>query len=252
MHKINLFLLIFLISLSNAQVNIEKLRKTGDVKGLSGNFGFNISSKTGNVDITNIQLECRTDYIRQNMNTFLVFRKGYGWKSGEQYSNNGLIHIRHIFRLGKDIQPEVFTQVEQSKERLMNFRGLVGGGLRIALFRNEKRRLWWGTAVMYEYEKLNAAKVINHKIEVNVLRWSNYISSGILLGDNVRWTLTAYLQPQFEKFSDFRLLTDSKFEVDLSKKLALGITFRLIYDSESPDNVKSTDTELLTGLSFIF
>lgn len=252
MYKINLFLLIFLISVSNAQVNIEKFRKTEDLKGLSGNVEFNISSKTGNVDITDIELEGRADYYWENMNFFLIFRNGYGWESGEQYSNNGLLHLRHIFRLGKKIRPEIFTQVEYSKERLMNFRGLGGGGLRLSLLKTEKNRLWWGTAIMYEYEKLDASKVINHEIECSVLRWSNYISTSNVITDNLKLNLTAYLQPDLKKFKDFRLLTDTDLAVDLSKKFTIEITFRLRYDSEPPDNVEETDTVLLTGLSFSF
>jgi hypothetical protein len=188
------------------------------------------------------------------MNTFLIIRGNAGWKSGNRYANSGLAHLRHICWLGENLQPEVFTQFEYNKQRLMLFRGLFGGGVRISILKNDKSRLWWGTSMMYEHERLDIKEndSSEHRRVVDVFRWSNYISSGFDLTDNVKWTLTTYFQPQIDKFEDIRILTDTNFNVGLSKKLSLDVSFRFRYDSRPPESVKSLDTVLLTGLALSF
>lgn len=49
------------------------------------------------------------------MNTLLIIRGDYGWKGGERYAEEGLAHLRNVFRRSADIKPEIFTQIERDR-----------------------------------------------------------------------------------------------------------------------------------------
>ena len=136
----------------------------------------------------------------------------------------------------------------------MAFRGLFGSGLRISLLQKNKSRLWWGSSLMYEYERLDIEESdeIAHKKVANVFRWSNYVSAAFLFKEDVNFSLTSYFQPQIDELEDIRILLETNFSVQLSEKLSLAISYRLRYDSRPPGNVKNTDTNFLTGLNYQF
>ena len=116
---IQLIITLFFPSYVLSQVNIEKFRESKDVKGFSGHFELDFSSRSGNVDITKLDIESYSNYLWESMNTFLVIRGDYGWQGGKEFSNEGLVHLRHIFRSGADFQPEIFTQIDYNQKSLM-------------------------------------------------------------------------------------------------------------------------------------
>ena len=63
-------IIIWLIfsNLIYAQVNTEKFRKPIEYEGLSGYVEIAFSSRSGNVDITEVNIENRNDYVWKNMN----------------------------------------------------------------------------------------------------------------------------------------------------------------------------------------
>lgn len=235
-----------------SQVNIEKFRKSTNKHGFSGNVGIDLSSRTGNVDVKEIIIESRSDYIWKEMNTFLVIRGDYGWQGGKQYSNEALAHLRHVFRIKAYIQPEIFTQIDYNKNRLLLFRALAGGGLRFTVKKSSKTTLWWGTAFMMEHERYDYKKNKSTEKEANVLRWSNYITANIIFTERVRCGMTTYFQPRIDDFGDVRILGETNLNTDLSKQLSLEITFRMRYDSKPLAETRSLDTTLGTGLVLDF
>ncbi|MFC1694137.1 DUF481 domain-containing protein [Candidatus Latescibacterota bacterium] len=235
-----------------SQVNIEKFRESKDVHGFSEHIELDFSSRSGNVDITKLDFESYSNYLWESMNTFLVIRGDYGWQGGKQFSNEGLAHLRHIFRSGADFQPEIFAQIDYNKKRLLPFRGLFGGGLRYKLYKSSTSGFWWGTALMLEHEKLDVDEHNTHEKKSDVIRWSNYISANIDINECVRWAVTTYIQPRCADFKDIRILTETVLQVELSKRVSLAVPFSLRYDSDPPDDIKSLDTSLGTGLVLDF
>ena len=235
-----------------AQVNIEKLRETKDAQGLSGYVELDISSKSGNVDITKIYLENRLNYMWEYMNAFFVVQGDFGWKDKERFSNEALAHLRHQFRVKTNLQPEFFIQVDYNKKRLLSFRGLIGSGLRLGLYIKEKNELWLGSAFMFEHESLDLDEKGTHEKVINIIRWSNYISTKLDFNNQIHLAWTAYIQPYINNFKDIRILSDTDLIIEIRKNFALATGFRIRYDSRPPDNIKSIDTALKTGLVLIF
>lgn len=246
-------LLLIMLSMSDrvsAQINIEKYRAVSPDSGFSGNVEIELSSRTGNVEETTLTLENRADYIRDSMKTFLVAVGDYGWQGGERYSDEALAHIRHIFRLKENWQPELFAQIDYNKKRQLEFRGLYGGGIRYALLRSTTKEFWFGTSGMMEYERLDLEAGDAHDTESTVIRWSSYLTENVTLNDRIRFGSTTYIQPRIDDFGDIRILCESDLQIELFKRISFMISFKIRYDSEPPGKTESLDTALKTGLVF--
>ena len=235
-----------------AQVNIERFRAGEDSTGFSGYIEIELSSRTGNVDITEIDIENQNNYLWKDMNTLFVIRSNFGWEEGKRFSNEALTHLRHIFRIKTSFQPEFFAQIDYNKEILLSFRGLVGGGVRLVIYKGKKTRFFWGTAFMFEHEKLDTNGNDKQEKTVDIIRWSNYISAYININERAQLTWTTYLQPYINNFKDIRILSDTDLIVGLSKYLSLAVGFRTRYDIQPPEEITSLDTALKTGLVLNF
>ncbi|MBN1292038.1 MAG: DUF481 domain-containing protein [Candidatus Latescibacteria bacterium] len=252
MRKWNIgYLYLFLLTIStcvSAQVNIEKIRTSSTGSGFSGYTGFDVSHRSGNVSATEISIENRADYLWQNMKSFVFVRGDYGWARKKAYSDEALAHARHIFRIRTGFQPEFFTQIDYNKKKSLDFRGLICGGIRLAIYRHNESKLWFGTAFMLEHEQLNLDTTNSHDPEITVVRWSNYLTTGFDITEQIQFAFTTYLQPCVDDFKDIRVLNETNLSTSLIKKLSLSVTFRLNYDSQPPDHIKYLDTSLKTGL----
>ena len=249
-----LFLIGFFVLLSNAyaQVNIEKFREMELNQGISGYVEFDLFSKSGNVKETKINLENRIDYVWNTMHTFLIIRGDFGWEGGKQYSNEAVMHLRHIFRTGTNMQPEIFAQLDYNKERRLSFRSLIGGGLRFAMYKSEKSKLWWGTAIMQEQEHLDLDESNSLKEIDTLVRWSNYLSINVAFNEQILLSWTTYFQPYVGDFENIRILSEKNLLIRLSELFSLTIAFRMRYDNQPPIAVESLDTALKTGLVLHF
>lgn len=249
-----IIILLIFSNLIYAQVNTEKFRKPIEYEGLSGYVEIALSSRSGNVDITEVNIENRNDYVWKNMNTnsFLIMQGNFGWQGGTQYSDEALTHLRHVLRIKTNLQPEFFAQIDYNKKRLLMFRGLFGGGLRFAVYNHNKTKLWYGTAFMLENERLDLSDTDFHKKEVSVIRWSNYFSFNVDLNDQLNWTSTTYFQPLINDLGDTRILSETNLKVRLIEQLSFLLGFKFRYDSMPPKEIKSLDTSLRSGIGFTF
>jgi len=231
------------------QVNIEKYNILSNASGLNGNLSFYASARTGNTDIQEFGIDGRVNYKGNSFYSFLIGQGDYGWNKGEEYSNNALIHFRYIKDLDFLVKPEFFTQINYNKSRQLEFRSLIGSGLRISLISDSLNNLTFGSAYMYEFEKLELSNNSFHPDKSYNHRWSNYISYSNSISDYSRLSIIIYVQPRFDKFNDFRTLSENHFSVKLTNKLLLSLVFSLRYDSRPPDNVKDLDTRTKMGIS---
>ena len=247
------FVCVMLIARTGvAQVNIEKFRSVERNKGPSGYVELDLSSRSGNVDITELSMSCRSDYTWETMNSFVIVKVDYGWSESKRFSDEALAHVRHVFRTDMILQPEVFLQIDYNKKRLLLYRDLLGSGLQMRLLERTQWKLNWGTALMLEHEKHDIEVRDDKDNETNLVRWSNYLTTSLIVSERIAWTSTNYIQPDIQNFGDVRILCDSSLEVGLGKQLTLVVTFLLRYDSEPLVGVESTDTDLDIGFAYRF
>ncbi len=252
MKNFTLWILVFFSSVQFAQVNIERYNNLNSINGLMGNISFYISSKTGNTDIQEFEIDGRVNYKGENFYSFLIAQGEYGWNKGKEYSNNALLHLRHLQDLEGIFDPELFAQINYDKSNLILFRSLFGAGLRLSLIADTVVSLDFGTAYMYESEDIDLPQSAKHPSETNFSRWSNYLSFSSNISGNSRLSVVIYAQPRLDNFEDLRLLSENHLKAGLTDKLSLSLSVSLRYDSKPPDGVKDTDTNTKVGFTFRF
>lgn len=244
--------LYLLPSAASCQVNIEKFRRKQPEKGYSGFLGLDVTHETGNVELTELEVDSRLDRRSDRSHSLLIVQSEYKWEGGRRFSNDGLAHARQVFTRRPLLQPEFFVQYNYDRERFLTYRLLAGAGLRSELYRKESFHLMMGTTLMPEHEEYDLDASNSHERKVTVLRWSSYISKSLRIGDIAGWTSTFYIQPDTEDFADVRMLVDSAFSIEVTGRLSLVVGFSLMYDSEPPDGIETLDTELEPGLVLTF
>ena len=237
---------------TGAQVNVERLRSGDTPPGMSGFVGMDLSARTGNVEIVELEPNGAITYASAHRTTILIGSASFGWQGRESFSNEALLHARQVFRTQAQLQPEVFAQVNYDKARLLTFRGLFGAGIRVRLYQSDANQLWLGSSYMFEHEHLQLSDTAAHPVKTSVHRWSNYISMAIGIGDRSRITSALYVQPQVDAPEDVRLLSQTTLAVGISGQFSLVVSLDMHYDSRPPDDIHSLDTRLETGVSVGF
>jgi hypothetical protein len=235
-----------------AQVNIEAQRRAPSDLGLSGTVAADLLLKTGNVEHFRVGVGGRVDYQTASTSTFLVGKGNLGLVGSNRFSNAGLVHLRHGRHWLPRLMPEAYAQVNYDEPRLLEFRAVAGGGMRVTLTDGESVGLWLGTGYMFEHERLDLPDTAIHPRTTSAHRWSSYVSGRVSAGDNLTFLATGYAQPQFDDFADFRILCEMSLGVSVTRALALTVGFSLRYDSRPPDDVVSLDTELRNGVAVVF
>ena len=244
-------LLAALVWLANplwAQVDIESLRRD-DQTGFFGSVAIDLTLRAGNVELFECGPELSLNYSRDE-NTFIFIGSGdAGWEGKERFSNEALAHLRYVRALGSRLHGEAFGQVDYDQSRRLEFRGLVGGGIRWALIAPGESSFWLGSSLMFEHEQNELTAADNHAARTSLVRWSNYLSANIELGETAQLAGTAYVQPAVRQFDDYRVLWDAALKVSITEALSstTSVTFRR--DSDPLNGVDGSDFRLSTGLA---
>ncbi len=253
MKILNLFTIFFILTLTTfAQVNIEKFRTLSDINGIGGSLKFDFSVQTGNKNVQLFGLEGRGSIKKNNNHFFLIGKGEYGWQGGKQFSNEALLHLRYVRKLYNNLSAELFTQIDYNKARLLLFRYLFGGGLRIKIYKTKNTSSHFGLATMYENERLDLPATAVHPNRTKVIRLSTYVTFRINIKKGVNLASVVYYQPKINDFGDARVLSENSLLVDISTHLGLSVELNIRYDRKPPDNIHDLDTKTKLGFSFKF
>jgi hypothetical protein len=245
------FLLLFLFVSTQgvAQIlNAESLRKVTDTSGFSGALSASFALKRNLNDFVTIGSDIHLQY---KMNEHLIlFKNDVAFQKieGEDFDNSLITHLRYNYRFHDRIAWEVFVQGQYNKINLIDFRGLVGTGPRFKLTKSELYKFYTGTLIMYEHEKVADGITPTQKH----FRGSAYLSFSIYHSEHLTLISTTYYQPRLEKFSDFRITTDSSLLVQLFKNFALKTTYRFTYDPFPAIGIPKSQYDFSTGLTYSF
>jgi hypothetical protein len=215
-------------------------------------LGASLSARSGNVDVTNLEVGGSARYARSRRAVLLVFLGDYGWKDGEQYSEQGLAHLRYTHGLNARLALEAFMQTDYNAARLLDARALAGGGIRVSLIERDRTGVTVGTSYMFEHEEIGVSAGATHPAETDVGRWSSYAALRWSIGKNAGVSATGYAQPNVDDFEDVRVIAEGSLEAKVWEPLSLTVTFRLRHDSDPPDGITDTDSKLSTGLAVSF
>ena len=103
---------------------------------------------------------------------------------------------------------------------------------------------------MWENEAINNKQ--HGEVETSIIRSTNYLSSTWRIDKRFAVVVTAYYQPYLQRFSDFRILSENRFQFRATESVSFNIRLNFRYDSEPPTSVEAHDLEIINGLSISF
>lgn len=247
---LSLFISICIPSISFSQVNIEGLRSLDTMK-LHAAVGISGMLQTGNVEQQQLGLNGNISFKIKRSEFIIIARGQYSWANENQFSNDALLHFRNAEKIFSFLFLESYLQYNFDRILLIDNRYVAGSGLRLKIFNKTNLNIFIGTSAMYEYEELALPISDAHPDETSYLRWSNYLSAGFIVNENVAFSTANYFQPRFSKLNDYRVLSDNSLLVKLTEYLQFSVTYHLRYDSIQPDELVDTDTRINIGVNLL-
>ena len=255
-YVVGLTCLFFLVASARAQVNIETLRRLDSKPGWYNDITLSLTYQSGNTDLLRFKSSLRSDYWFGKYHTFGIATLQQGEQGGKLYTDKGFIHLRGARSIIEHLGIEIFLQKQFNESILLQDRNLAGGGLRISALKqrtdkkNTGMNLYLGIGGMWENETINDKG--HGEVETNIIRSTNYISAAWRIDKRFAVVVTGYYQPYTRRFSDFRILSESRLEVHVTKTVSINIRLNIRYDSEPPTDVEAHDLEIVNGLSYKF
>ena len=251
-----LICLFFLVVSANAQVNIETLRRLDSKLGWYNDINLSLTYQSGNTDLLRFKTSLRSDYWFDKYHTFGIATLQQGEQGGKLYTDKGFVHLRGARSIIEHLGMEMFLQKQFNESILLRDRNLAGGGVRISALkqRTDKKNtgvnLYLGIGGMWENETINDKE--HGEVETNIIRSTNYISAAWRVDKRFSVVVTGYYQPYAQRFSDFRVLSESRFAFHATERVSFNIRLNFRYDSEPPTGVEAHDLEIVNGLSYKF
>ncbi|MCW5518667.1 DUF481 domain-containing protein [Aureitalea sp. L0-47] len=243
-----LFLLCAICTAEAQILNAESLRKVTDTSGFSGSISASLALKRNVNDFVTISSDIHLQY---KMNKHLVlFKNDIAFQKieGQDFDNSFIIHFRYNYRFHDRIAWEVFLQGQYNKINLIDYRRLAGIGPRFKLTTSEKYKFYLGILAMYEHEKVTDGIT---PIQEDI-RGSSYLSFSLYPTDNITIISTTYYQPRIDKFSDYRISSQSSLLVMLFKNFALNTSYTFTYDVFPAVGIPNSQYDFSTGLTYSF
>ena len=255
------------------QVNTEKMRVGANEPGWGGTFDVNASLQQGNTEREILGGGVRLQYAWPRLEAdtageaepdgdetqgpanviFLVSNYSFSRANDNRYVNNAQGHLRFIRQHSPRISFEVFGQYQFNEFIRLEDRFLAGGGGRFALVQAERTEVFAGIGYMLEQETLDLPAALPDGTSSEHHRSTNYLTVRFNSEDErLRLVQTLYAQPRFDRLQDFRLLSETSFEIQLFRQLALAISLNVAHDSEPPTGIKETDVVLSNSLRYSF
>ena len=245
-----LFLLLFLNSyIIYAQIiNTESLRMVTDTTGWSGKIGFDINLSKNTRSLFRIKNNIHVQYKTKKHLFIFINKIGFEKVDNEEFVNKGVQHFRYNYKFNTKLSGEFFLQNQYNALYKIDFRELAGAGLRYKLTKSEKYKVYLGSLLMYEYEKINADFDNYNKDWRN----SNYLSFSFFFTDKISLKSTTYYQPKLQKLSDYRIAHQSAFKFSIIKNLAYKLAFNYTYDALPVIGIPNEEYHITNGLIYQF
>ena len=255
-----------------AQVNTENMRVGAGEPGWAGTFDLNSSFQRGNTEREVLGGGLRLQYAwpppadaedddaeaddvaEGPANTvFLTSNYSFTRLNDNRFVNNALSHLRFIRRHSHRLSYELFGQHQFNEFIRLEQRLLFGGGGRFLVLQAPQTEIFLGTGYMLERETLDLPREPREARRSEHHRSTNYLTVRYNSKDErLRLVETVYVQTRVDRLEDYRLLSETSFEIRLLRRLALAINLSVTHDSEPPTGVKEMDVVLSNSLRYSF
>ncbi len=222
-------------NLSAQIVNIEEMRIQGTNDSLRWYGSMKAAFHLAKVQQQTMLLrgESRVQYKHARQVWLLLLNADFLKAGGRDFSNAAFAHLRYNYKLRPALSLEAYAQQQTNRLLLIKGRTLFGTGLRRRFFisKVQNSRLYLGTAALYEKNFF-----IENYGQPTWYRWSNYMT--ITLRQKKTGAVlqaTAYWQPLFRDFSNYRFSTEWSLELPITKHLRFSTDFAYSLDRGLPN-----------------
>ncbi len=254
---------------ARAQVNTEQFVDEIKESGTSGHFNLDLSLGRGNVDL----LSVRTDFLLQYAILtedetesltdsavppardifLLVVNQEFAEANSQSINNRGFGFASWTRYFSPRIGLSVIGQIEYDEFTLLDRRTVFGSAVRFRHQSSPSVAVEFGTGYMYESEELDVPPDGQDEQEQRNHRWVNLLVTGFELADGkASFINSLFVMPRFDNLSDVRVLDEAELMVHITKRLSLGMSFRVKHDSRPPTGVEETDLSLASRLRYKF
>ena len=252
---------IILLNLMAYSVSTHAIVSVDDVKidpltqelGVKATINLDLQGKNGNTKNARYSFGTKLQSYNPDSTQLLILNYEYGESSGVKDTDNGYLHLRHVWYYTEDTFLELFAQVEDDEFKRLSIRQLAGGGARFKLIENPvKHSAFLGAGAFYSKEELEDTPTTTDGGTERTTRLNIYQVYKYQLNDSARLLNTLYYQPDIKEFSDYRLLDKFTFQVDINKSMSINISLDIARDNKPPQDVEQTDTSYKTGFEYRF
>ena len=250
-------------ALSLAQIlNVEESRVSGDsVNQFYGSldFKFSLNNRSATADekirYVGMSLESGFGYLSALHNYMLISDLKNNSVTGQPFIRTGYSHLRSNFFRKNTVSYEGFGQIQYDIGRGLNFRWLVGGGVRFRLVDTEDFKLYLGPGVMLEEERWATPGDPDKVVEKTLFKSTNYVSLYYKIASFTVFNLTVYDQIGYDNESEIyrnRVSLDSGIQFIFSKHLRFTIDFVWAYESHPVTPIVNYVYSLENGIAINF
>lgn len=241
------FLCLILPNTDAQIINMESKRISTDTIGFSGKMGVSLSASRYTKSFVSADVNGHIQWKTDRNLYLLVGNYQIVNAGGESFNNSGFAHFRYNRKFSDVIRGEFFTQIQYNSVTKIERRVLNGIGLRLKLSPYETAKVYWGIAIMNEYEELSDPKIINKDF-----RLSSYLSFTLTPVETITFRNTTYVQPRLGDFKDYRLANNTVLSFGITEQLKFTTTFSFLYDSRPPESIPTINYQVKNGLSYTF
>jgi len=241
------FFILFSISSFSQILNVESLRKVTDTTGWSGSAAIDFTLQRSVNDFFIVANDIHVQYKLTKHLFLLKNQLRFVKIEGENFSNNGITHVRYNYKWKPKITWEAFVQGQYNKVSKIDLRLLIGTGPRFKLSKSENYKFYLGTLIMYEHEELADGSSTSRDF-----RGSTYFSFSMYPNNIFSFISTTYYQPLFSDIGDYRIASESSMGVKAFKNFILKVTYLFTYDSDPAEDIQNSQYRFATGILYTF
>ncbi len=230
-------------------VNIEKKRK-GNEDGFAGVIGLGFYLIDNGKHISQFKNTIDLQYKKRSHTFILLNDLSLMTVDDDNIVNSGFQHFRYNYTL-KDssfITIEAFVQHQYNAAKLLEKRLLAGVGPRFRIINSNKVSCFIGLIGMYEYEQLTDSL----RTKTELIRLGSYLSFNWDIAQNLSLNNITYYQPAFQRFTNYRISSETNFRLKITRSLSFEIGLQTNYDSNPPENVQNLFYYWENALSYEF
>lgn len=261
-----LFAIIFLIlsspSLKGQLLNVDTHEiYTDTAKYITGSIGlkFHLDNKNATVDKKNsfIVFENKNDLVFVGLkNNYLISSHiRYFNSSGGTFISSGQAHGRANLSKMRKVSYEIFSQAFYDRNRFLDYRFLLGAGIRIRIASTENLGLFVGSELMYEHEKWDNPENETQYIIKDLPKFGFYANFRKKISDVSTFRILLIYQTGFDPDPGLlrnRLSIDAQFDIQIFRRLYFTVKFVGSYEDEPIYPINKYVYSFENGLAFKF